>query len=194
MNAETIVGSALKGLVMLGGLGMVGGLVGGLVMERGKQSRKETVRRTIIPEDLLPYDVLVDCFLTLGSVKGCDVKTLKSAAGRCAAIVSIYNKIRAAHPSTVKVGLMTDVVKVHTSFIKYLRDFYRNSDIPRVQQEGAVIPVNKELADAHKVLMETVDGYRHNIHNLVIQKVREGVATRGNPTADRVRADLLNRI
>jgi hypothetical protein len=54
--------------------------------------------------------------------------------------------------------------------------------------------VNKELADAHKVLMETVDGYRHNIHNLVIQKVREGVATRGNPTADRVRADLLNRI
>ena len=196
MNAEAIVGSTLKGLAFLGIIGATGGLLSGLVSERGKVMRKDTVKRTIIPESLLPYDYLVDAFLVLGAGAGKrgDTKSLKSAAGRCGAIIGMHNRIKEAHPSTVDLGCMTEVVKVETSLFKYLHDFYRNSDVARVHEGRAVVPVNKELLEAHNLLLETIEGYKLAIHNLVIEKKKEWIAMRGNDTADKIRADLVGRM
>jgi hypothetical protein len=175
--AENLIGASLKGFGVMGGLGALGFLVTAAIGEKQKISRRSKAK-TIIPEGLLDYDVLVDQFLELGAVKNCDQNMLKRAANRCLTMVSMYKRVKDAHPSTVRAGLITDVCKVHTAFMEYLRAFYKNSNIPRAQTEHGCIPVAKDLAEAHKALVEVMDAYKHNVTNLISEKVRKAVEDR----------------
>lgn len=173
--AEHLIGATLKGFGVMGGLGAVGFFINALIGEKQKTKRR-TDAKSLIPEGLLEYDVIVDPFLVLGGVKQCDKNMLLKAANRALTMVNMYKRIKEAHSSTVRPGLITDVCNVHSSFMKYLREFYRNSNIHRVQHHEGCIPVDRDLAEAHKALVQIMDAYRHNVSSLISEKVRHAAA------------------
>lgn len=91
-------------------------------------------------------------------------------------MLQMYQRIAAADPTTVTLRLIAEGRKVHTDFLKYLRDFYIKSEIRSVRVGESVVPIASTLTEAHKSLVGTMDALMFNLTDLVTRKTEQGVA------------------
>jgi hypothetical protein len=173
----SIAETALRYMGVLGGLGLAAGVVSGLIKAHGAKTRRTYAHRNV-PREVAESEQLMDLYITMASHKGADTHLLNKAFNRCAAMVSVYDRIAKASPGSVKPSLITDARKIYTAFSGYLQEFYRESRISLIQMGSTTVPVNGDLQAAHNALMAAVHGNMASITNLIQRKMHQAVALR----------------
>lgn len=162
---------------IMGGLGMFAGLVSGFVKLQSSKKRA-TLARGTVPRKVQDSEELTDLYITLASHRGAKPKHLEHAFNRCADMFEVHRRVTEAGALSVGLSLITDARAIHTSVMRYLRDFYDASHIPLVQVGSAMVPVNFDLQQAHQNLVGIVDGTMASITNVIQAKHREAVTLR----------------
>jgi hypothetical protein len=175
MNARFVAEDVGKTVGTFAGIGLVVGLLAALLNERGRLADQAHVR-THIPARVAGVSQLKDNLLVLAGIKSPDKNSLQRVIRRCDSLIEMVIAVDGADPSTVKPSLSAAASAMEASIVKYLLQFYTLSNVALIrEQEGErpnrLVPVNRDLREAHQVIRQVVEGVAHELKKRVKDKL-----------------------
>lgn len=170
LNAATFGGIAL-------GVGLALGTFSGLYKEHALKTNKTAIKMKMTPA-VYEDPALREPLLVFAGVPKARIDALKRVVGRCDALMNIYYRVQTADPASIRLGVITEVSQIRDSILRYLVDFYRASHVLLLQQEGDLVPVSSEVANAHRAFVSYMDALVHNLALAIQSKYVEGIASR----------------
>jgi len=157
-------------------LGVGVGVISGLINERSRiADRKKLEFR--LPTMVLAIPDFKDSIMLMADEKYADLPRLERVARRCETLIQLNASLQTADPKTVKASISSVASELEASIIHHLGLYYHTSFIPVVEQNYKRmkhhLPLNRDLKFAHETMLQTIEGFVHDIHMAVKDKLEQ---------------------